>query len=137
VATDTSSELSTDPATGASVKRQYAIINGIAASLSGRQIQNLSLKTRIAAITPDGRVGQTSLVPPVFSNSQLWPTAAGVTGFWTSTLTQPTIAIVDSGVDTTRAADFGARVLAQQSFIPTGHGNGVGDSFGHGTFVAS
>jgi serine protease AprX len=45
---------------------------------------------------------------------------------------------VDSGVDATRAADFGARVLAQTEFVQADAPNAPGtDGFGHGTFVAS
>jgi serine protease AprX len=132
VAADMSSELTTDPAPGAAVKKQYAVINGVFATLSGKQIQQLIPKTRIASVTPNARVGATAL-----SNSQLWPSVAGVTGFWGSSLASPAIAVVDSGVDASRAADFGARVIASASFLPQGQSNGAGDSFGHGTFVAS
>ena len=53
-------------------------------------------------------------------------------------LAEPTIAIVDSGVDATRAADFGARVVAQADLVHTGETNTSGtDGYGHGTFVAS
>jgi serine protease AprX len=49
-------------------------------------------------------------------------------------LTAPTIAVVDSGIDSSRA-DFGSRVLDQvdlSSLTP----NSPGDGYGHGTFVA-
>ena len=132
VASDTSGTLTAAPESGTAIKKQYGVINGVYASLSGKQIQNLLLKTRIGSITPSGRIGQSSL-----SNPQLWPLAADVVPFWSSSLSQPAIAIVDSGIDASRAADFGARVIQQVSFVPPGQANGAGDTFGHGTFVAS
>ena len=49
-------------------------------------------------------------------------------------LSTPTVAIVDSGIDASRA-DFGRRVLGQLNFTSTGP-NSPGDGYGHGTFVA-
>ena len=132
VAADASGAIATSPTTGTAVEKQYSVINGIDATLSGKQIQQLLLKKKIAAVTPSTRVGGTSL-----TSSQLWPLVSAVTGFWGSVLPQPTIAIVDSGVDASRAADFGARVIASQSFLAQGQSNSAGDGFGHGTFVAS
>lgn len=48
----------------------------------------------------------------------------------------PTIAIVDSGIDATRVADFGGRVLTQVDLVSGGN-NSAGDGRGHGTMVAS
>jgi serine protease AprX len=132
VASDTSTDITSYPQSGTSVKKQWAVINGVYATLSGKQIQQLILKTRIASVTPNGKVGGTAL-----SNLQLWPLVSGVTGFWGSSLVSPAIAVVDSGVDPARAADFGARVIASANFVPQGQANGAGDTFGHGTFVAS
>ena len=72
------------------------------------------------------------------SNLQLWPDVAQVSSFYGSLSTEPTIAVVDSGVDASRAADFGARVVAQTNFVQPNTTNARGtDGFGHGTFVAS
>ena len=46
-----------------------------------------------------------------------------------------TIAIVDSGIDASRA-DFKGRVKAQVSFVTSAYPNAAGDGRGHGTFVA-
>jgi serine protease AprX len=63
---------------------------------------------------------------------------AQVSSFYGSSSTEPTIAVVDSGVDATRADDFGARVVAQANFVPPNRPNAEDtDGFGHGTFVAS
>jgi serine protease AprX len=131
VATNTQSVITTTPATGAAVKLQYSVINGVSALLSGRQISGLSHSPAIASIIEDQKVGETGL-----SNTQLWPAVAQVDSFWSSSATAPTIAIVDSGIDASRAADFGARVLAQPNLVGAG-GNARGDGYGHGTFVAS
>jgi len=120
------------------IRRQYQVISGASAQLTGSQIVALAQNPKIGAITPDPKVFQMGSVPAsALSNAQLWPQAAGILPLWSSPLAQPTIAIVDSGVDATRAADFGARVLAQQTFVSgsDGHAN-TGDGYGHGTFVA-
>jgi serine protease AprX len=52
-----------------------------------------------------------------------------------SDLTAPTIAVVDSGVDTSKVSDFGGRVI-QQVNLTTLPNNSPGDGRGHGTFVA-
>jgi serine protease AprX len=74
-----------------------------------------------------------------FSSAQLWPYASGVSAFWpdaaAGTRQTPTIAIVDSGIDASRA-DFGARVV-QQVTLTSSTSNSPGDGYGHGTFVAS
>jgi serine protease AprX len=70
---------------------------------------------------------------------QHWPYVAGVASLLSSsggqTLEPPTIAIVDSGIDTDRA-DFGGRVI-EQANLSTRLGNQPGDGYGHGTAVAS
>ncbi len=49
----------------------------------------------------------------------------------------PTIAVVDSGIDSTRVADFGGRVLKQVDLTSGTGPNSPGDGRGHGTMVAS
>lgn len=113
-------------------KTQYTVINGVSASISGAAISALAKNTAIRSITVDSKVGGTSV-----SNTQLWPDVTQASSFYASPLNAPAIAIVDSGVDAGRAADFGARVIAQTNFV-SGNGNAKGtDGFGHGTFVAS
>ena len=115
-----------------SIKAQYSVINGVAATMSGAAIQALSKNTGIASIIQDAKVGETAI-----SNVQLWPDVSQVSSYYSAPPTAPAIAVVDSGVDTTRAADFGARVVAQQNFVAGSAINAkTGDGFGHGTFVA-
>jgi serine protease AprX len=90
----------------------------------------------VAAIVPNETV-QMSSWGPLFSNPQKWAWTVGARSDWTSSasmLTQPTIAVVDSGVDTS-SGSFGNRLLGQvdlTSLTP----NSPGDGYGHGTFVA-
>jgi serine protease AprX len=133
VASDESSVISTDPATGSMIRKQYSVINGTASTLSGKQIQKLAAKTRIASITEDVKMRAVGL-----SNPQLWPAVSQVSSFWSSSLSAPSIAIVDSGVDVSRVADFGGRVIEQQTLVNGNVANTRdGDGYGHGTFVAS
>ena len=70
---------------------------------------------------------------------QHWPYVAGVASLLSSfegqALEPPTIAIVDSGIDSGRA-DFGGRVIDEVN-LSTRPGNQPGDGYGHGTAVAS
>jgi serine protease AprX len=115
----------------AKVRRQYSSISGVAARLTGAQILTLARTSHVRSITTDAPVALAGL-----SNKQRWPYVSGVQKFWasgTSTPT-PTIAIVDSGIDASRA-DFGGRVVAQVNLTSLA-GNSAGDGRGHGTFVA-
>jgi serine protease AprX len=130
VASATTSAIQKNPS--GSTKTQYSVINGVAATMSGAAIQALSKNTGIASIVQDAKVGGTSL-----SNVQLWPDVSQVSSFFAAAPTAPAIAVVDSGVDASRAADFGARVVAQASFVPGNTANATRtDGFGHGTLVA-
>jgi serine protease AprX len=114
------------------VKTQYSVINGVSAQMSGAAIQALAKNTAIRSIVQDSKVGGTAL-----SNTQLWPDTTQVSSYYSGPLAGPTIAVVDSGVDASRAADFGARVIQQVNFV-SGNSNAKGtDGFGHGTFVAA
>ena len=48
----------------------------------------------------------------------------------------PAIAIVDTGIDATKAADFGSRVVASVDFSSLSPAGATGDQMGHGTMVA-
>src|SRR5919204_3470715 len=115
------------------VKTQFSVINGVSAQMSGAAILALSKNTAISAIVQDSKVGGTAL-----SNTQVWPDATQVSSYYSAPLAGPAIAVVDSGVDASRAADFGARVIQQVNFVSANAGNSKGtDGFGHGTFVAA
>jgi serine protease AprX len=120
------------------VKRQFLAIDGARASLTGWQILALGMSRNVTAIMPNDTV-KTSAVDLPVSNSEKWGWSTGAAVDWTGqalSMQTPTIAIVDSGVDASRTADFGNRVIGQTSvasILP----NSPGDGYGHGTFVAS
>ena len=124
---------------GSQIHRLFSAIDGLHASLTGRQIRVLAKLPFVAAIMPNEGVQTSSWgYGPLYSNSQKWAWTVGARDDWTSSsasLSQPTIAIVDSGIDTSSGA-FGNRVLGQvnlTSLTP----NSPGDGDGHGTFVAA
>jgi len=109
--------------------KKFGLVSGVSARLSGKAITLLAGDTRLGTITTNYKVARTS-----YSNYQLWPDAAQVSSFWSSSRTPATIAIVDSGVDATHP-DLAGSVLTQVNFVTSGT-NSDGDGRGHGTFVA-
>jgi serine protease AprX len=135
VASSVQTEADLDPGNAYGVRRKLATVNGTAAQLTGKQLLKLATVAGIRAITPDAPV----VLAGGLSNTQQWPFVSTVARGWASvtngSLPQPpTIAVVDSGVDASRA-DFGGRVI-QQVTLAGGPGNSPGDGYGHGTFVA-
>src|SRR6266536_1095592 len=132
VAAKVAAELGSQPGK-AKLNRQFKTISGVSAQLTGAQVLDLAKFFSVAAITEDGRVRLDGL-----SSGQQWPYQSELSKFWdaiqTSGVQAPTVAIVDSGIDSSRA-DFGGRVVKQvtmTSLVP----NSPGDGCGHGTFVA-
>ncbi|MDX6488442.1 MAG: serine protease AprX [Gaiellaceae bacterium] len=82
-------------------------------------------------ITPDSPV---KVSGSVHYSTQMWPYESGNAALWNGTTAAPTIAIVDSGLDATRA-DFTGRAYPQVN-LSTLTPNATGDGRGHGTFVA-
>ena len=121
---------------GPQIGALFNSINGLHASLSGFQIRFLARMPFVAAIVPNEPV-QMSSVGSMLSNSQKWSWTVEAPVDWTPQamqLSTPAIAIVDSGIDTSRA-DLANRVLGQVNFASLGP-NSPGDGYGHGTFVA-
>jgi serine protease AprX len=116
----------------AKVRRQYSLMSGVAARLTGSQVVKLAKNGHVESITYDSPV----ILAGGLSNKQRWPFVSGVQKFWASgtSAATPTIAIVDSGIDASRA-DFAGRVVAQVNLTSL-PGNSAGDGRGHGTFVA-
>ena len=137
VADEVSSEAASRGSQAHSIRRRFASISGVAADLTGAEIVKLAAHPGILAITQDAPVQLADLGTP-YTNGQLWPYASGVAKFWplanAGALQAPTIAVVDSGVDATRA-DFGSRV--EPVTVTQQQPNSPGDGRGHGTFVAS
>jgi serine protease AprX len=118
-----------------SLRKSLDLVGGVAVDLPAGQIKTLA-QTSGLTITSDALV---QVSGGVYTSNELWPYESGDASLWPSSIplgTQgPAIAIVDSGVDATRTADFGTRVLTQvnlSSLTP----NAKGDGRGHGTFVA-
>jgi serine protease AprX len=130
--TATSAVLATIPAAGTSITLEFDVIDGLTAHLSGAQILALSDDARVSSIIPDAE-----MEPTAYSNPQVWPAVTELNTTWTQS-NAPAIAIVDSGIDTTRA-DFGGtgQIVRQVNFTSSGHNTSNGDGYGHGTFVAS
>jgi len=82
-------------------------------------------------ITPDSPV---KVSGSVHYSRQMWPYESGNAALWAGTASAPTIAIVDSGIDASRA-DFAGRSYPQVN-LSTLTPNATGDGRGHGTFVA-
>jgi serine protease AprX len=121
------------------VKNEFSSIDGVAVSLTGRQISHVYEHGNdgLLSITPDAPVAVSGNVR--WTSGQLWPYESGVSNNWESdqnatiAANMPTIAIVDSGIE--NRADFGSRVLASVN-LSTLPNNSPGDGRGHGTFVA-
>ena len=120
------------PGKAKGLRRRFTSINGIAAQVTGKQLLKLAARGDVSAITRDRQLRATGL----YANSQNWPQVAGLQGLWTSmqSADAPAIAVVDSGIDASRA-DFGGRVVANAN-LTTLPNNSPGDGYGHGTFVA-
>jgi serine protease AprX len=123
------------------LNRNLKLIDGVALDMPASKLKLLAGVDGLT-ITPDAPTHTTGS----FSSKQLWVPNTGIDKLWNaplstgstktqSDLSAPTIAIVDSGVDTSKAADFGARVV-QQVNLTSLPGNSAGDGRGHGTFVA-
>ncbi len=123
---------------GPQIDRLFSAIDGLHASLTGRQISvPRQASVRRGDHAERDRADELVRRPAVLEQPEV-----GLDGrrpldwsSWSASLSQPTIAIVDSGIDTSSGA-FGNRVLGQvnlTSLTP----NSPGDGDGHGTFVAA
>jgi len=122
------------------VKREFQSISGGQMTLTGKQILRLAKNGLASSVMPNESVkSQATILPATalpLSNAQLWPWATGAPIDWTrQSPDAATIALVDSGIDTSRVADFGGRVVGQVNLASLAP-NSPGDGYGHGTFVA-
>ena len=118
------------------VKHEFTSIDGAQLTLTGRQILRIAKNGIAESIIPNETVHMAgSLLQE--SNSQLWPWATGAPVDWLKQSPDAaTIAVVDSGIDTTKTSDFDNRILGQVNMASMSP-NSPGDGYGHGTFVAS
>ena len=123
------------PASASKLRRKFSAINGVAATLTGKQILRLAQWRGISTITPDVTLRSTG-----YENAEMWRQTSSLEQLSAPTGTDPlpqapAIAIVDSGIDATRTADFGSRVVASVNVSSLAPGL-TGDQQGHGTMVA-
>ena len=111
--------------------KDFRSIDGIAVQLSGAQVLALASDKHVSAVTPDARV-RLSAASGSIDSKEKWPYVTGVDKY--SGAPAATIAIVDSGIDTTRP-EFAGRIVANVN-LSTLPGNSPADGRGHGTFVA-
>ena len=117
------------------LRKRLDFVGGVAVDLPAGRIKTLATLSGLT-ITSDALVKVSG--NSTYTSNQIWPYESGVAALWPSTVAKtpvgPSIAIVDSGVDTTRP-DLAGRVLTQvnlSSLAPSA----TGDGRGHGTFVA-
>src|SRR2546426_2239153 len=110
-----------DSVSAATVRQQFNAIDGVQASLSGRQILSLANRPYVTSIMSNETVKLQDMGASTgLSNSQLWPWATGAPVDWLKSAPDAaTIAIVDSGIDAGRS-DFGGRVLGQVNLTSLG-----------------
>jgi serine protease AprX len=140
----------------------FNLINGVSVDMPGWAIlfvnEHPALFGRMT-ITPD-TVLKVLSAPDTGSEMQ-WPTTIGAPPLWThdavscqlddlgalldpncvdvpayTAAQAPAIAIVDSGIDASKTADFGSRVVASVNFSSLSPQGSTGDQLGHGTMVA-
>ena len=128
--------IDTAPGDGGAIIDRFAVIPGLTASVSGEQLVALASDPAVGVISSDTKVVLTGSSAGGYSNDQQWPAVTGATKAWTSGARQPTIAIVDSGIQPGRD-DFAGRVIDSVDLTTGTTPNSPGDGFGHGTFVAS
>ena len=118
--------------------KRFGVFNGFAGEIRGQDLVKLEAIPGLV-VTKDAPVRLQGLLPSLTttagsSSTQLWTAESGVNKLWGGPKA-PTIAVVDSGIDASRA-DFSGRVKAQVNFVSSGNTNAAGDGRGHGTFVA-
>jgi serine protease AprX len=118
--------------TGGSLKRAFRSISGVSATISGKQLVKLADDSHVTAITRNEKMSLT--VFDGYESSEMWRAATKVSKLYGGPQT-PAIAIVDSGIDSSKA-DFGGRVRASVNFSSLAP-NATGDQLGHGTMVAT
>jgi serine protease AprX len=122
------------------LKRKFLSVNGVQASITGKDLLKLSRSSHVAAITRNVIVRSTA-----YQDSTMWQDSTDMTILqnafdpYTGEITgpapqAPAIAIVDSGVQS--RGDFGGRLVASVSMCSLCSDGSSGDAEGHGTMVA-
>jgi serine protease AprX len=114
-------------------KRSFHSIAGVSADISGKDLLKLARHPNVLSITPDAPLALATAGD--YQDAEMWRESTGIASLWTAAPQAPAIAIVDSGIDASKAADFGSRVVASVN-LSSLDPNATGDSDGHGTMVA-
>jgi serine protease AprX len=144
-------------------KRVFNSINGVSLQVSGKELLKLARHPSVAAITRDDPLtvvgnGDWDVTDP--ADAGMWRQVIGAPSLWDQPAVKcavsllgikldpscvdslgftapqaPAIAIFDTGIDTSKAADFGSRVIARANFSSR-EPSATGDPSGHGTMVA-
>jgi serine protease AprX len=127
-----SSDVASDVASeNGKLKKKFLTLSGVEASVAGKDLLKLARHSHVLAITPNAQAKVAA-----YQSNEVWRKTVKADQLWGSALSPapqaPAIAIVDSGVDASKVADFGARVVAQVDLT----GAGTADLNGHGTMVA-
>jgi serine protease AprX len=126
-------------ANGGKVAKQFRALRGVAAKVNGGQLQKLLHDPKVVAVTPDYKLAAAAYEDAemwryTVHADLLWNTIDPLTGLLGPGPQAPAIAIVDSGIDATKLADFGTRVVAHVNLSSSPAVNT--DDQGHGTMVA-
>jgi serine protease AprX len=139
----TSSSVASDAGSeNGTAKKIFASITGAAVDISGKDLLKLARHPHVLSITPDQPIKTAG-----YQNAQMWPESADVSPLWylTDPLTgailgnapqAPAIALVDSGIDSSKVGDFGSRVVASVNLCSLCTDGTTNDLEGHGTMVA-
>ena len=123
-------------------KHIFSSISGAAVDITGKRLVRLAGRPHILSITPDQKVSSTG-----YEDAQMWAQSTDIGPLWNTTDPDtgdilgpapdaPTVAVVDSGIDTSRAADFGTSVIASVNLCSLCNDDTTTDLEGHGTMVA-
>jgi serine protease AprX len=127
---------------GGNPKRIFASLVGASVELSGKDLVKLARHPHVSAITRDERlslVGNGDWDTQTPKDGEMWRDSVNAKSLWGGLLSPapqaPAIAIVDTGIDATKVADFGTRIVARANFSSL-EPSALGDPSGHGTMVA-
>jgi serine protease AprX len=123
------------------LRMELPLVDGVAVTLPAARVTTLA-KIDGITVSPDATLEATSYKD--LPNVQLWPYLSGNAHLWSvqkmrepkSPSRMPTIAVVDSGVDTS-VPDLANSLLVPQVDLCSLASNSPGDGDGHGTFVSS
>jgi serine protease AprX len=121
------------------LRTELPLVGGIAVTLPAARVATLAEIDGLT-VSPDARLEASSY--DNLPNIQLWPYLSGNAHLWATrgqrgrALRAPTVAVIDSGVDTS-VPDLANSLLVPQVDLCNLAPNSSGDGDGHGTFVSS